>query len=596
MNLNQKTLILFEQERSSYSFYPPDQSDSFYNIDQSTIDLFCSKNEDETYSFVLTGLEGEINVGDGNFTIDQTLYTAMTIKLGATLIVNKSLTIDNAEVHIFGNVKMDEGAKFILRNNASVIFEPDSDFVIKKNCQVEIDSTSNIDVYGTIEIYVDLMDSITEMPGMYIDSAVVIKPTDIDLGDREFSLTDYDLMLRDKVINMYTQGEYNVTNGRIGYTWKGGSIYTGSQQLELSVLYGSAVLGDFKLSVLGQQAEEIPNLQIIRSFHVSKGTTLYISDEYDGFTYLRPELYLGVVIGNVERTASALVDGDIIVSGEKSLITIDRLSKLTISETGTIYLRNGASMRSTNNEGQVVLYINGTLIIDSIDQIKTFDACNIHFGERGKVIVLNPASEHTLLFSTPNGKYDTDLYRIFENTIDHIEYHISPNTGIAIDEYFEYYSRDLIDWFGGRRIEQAIFDGILVWEDGAFIELNNSIIPWATLDATLYQATRLFKSFASRDIERIKDVAARLKYAGCGNITFRFISGDAYKDIVLDLEGIKISSVTNTPASNEYNVNVDNNGNLFIKNQVADVSEDAIITADAKSITLYPGSNSFNLE
>ena len=44
MNLNQKTLILFEQERSSYSFYPPNQSDSFYKIDKADIDLFCFEN------------------------------------------------------------------------------------------------------------------------------------------------------------------------------------------------------------------------------------------------------------------------------------------------------------------------------------------------------------------------------------------------------------------------------------------------------------------------------------------------------------------------------------------------------------------------
>lgn len=595
MNLNQKTLILFEQERSSYSFYPPNQSDSFYNIDQSMIDLFCFE-DNGIYKFKLTGLNGEINVGDGEFIINDSLYTAMDIKKDAILIINNKLIIDNAEVHIYGTLKMDEHTMFILRNNAKVIFEPDSKFIIKKQCKLLIDESSRIDVYGSMDIYVDLMDTITTMNNLYIDSAAVVKPTDIDLGDREFSLTDYDLYLREKVINMYTQGEYNVTNGRIGYTWKGGSVYTGSQQLELSVLYGSVILGDFKLQVLGKQANEIPNLQIIRSLHVCKDTTLYIAGQYDGFTYLRPELYLGVIIGNVDKPASALVDGTIIVDGDQSLITIDRLSKLTISESGTIYLRNGATMRSTNNEGQTVLYINGTLVIDSIDQIKTFDASNIQFGRNGKVIVLNPASEHTLLFSTPNGKYNTDLYRIFENTIDHIEYHISHNTGIKIDQYYEYYSRDLIDWFGNRRIEQAIYDGILVWEDGAFIELDESIIPWATIDGTLYQATRLFKSFASRDIERIKDVADRLKYAGAGNITFRFISGDVYKDILFDLEGIKISTITNTPASNEYNVTVDNTGNLFMKNRVADVSENDIINSDAKSIKLSSGLNTFDLE
>lgn len=596
MDLNQKTLVLFEEERRKYDFYPPDQSDSFYNIGDSKIDIFCSYNEDGTKSFVFTGLSGEINVGDDVFYISPELYTEAIIKLDASLIVNHSLVIDNANVRIYGSLKMDEGTSIILRNNAALLLDHDSDFVIKKECILDIDDTSNVIVYGTIEIYVDLMDTITNMGNIYFDSAAVIKPTDIDLGDREFSLTDYDLMLRDKIINMYTQGEYNVEHGRIGYTWKGGNTETRSQQLELSSLYGSSVLGDFKLKVLGEQAEEIPNLQIIRSFHVVKDATLYIAEHYDGYEYLRPELYLGIVYGNVKTPASAVVDGTIIVNGETAMITIDHLSQLTISETGSIYLQNGSIMRSTNNNDTVVLHINGKLIIDSIDQIKTFNASNIEFGELGKLIVLNPADDHTVLFSTPNGKWYTDLYRIFENTIDHVEYHISPNTGISIDQYFEYYSRDLVDWFGGRRIEKAIYDGILVLEDGAFIELDNSIIPWATLDASLYQASRLFKSFMSRDIERLKDVAARLKYAGSGNMTFRFIQDGRYKDILLDLNGINMVSATNTPSSNEYNVTVDSDGVLFMKNRVSEITESSIISKDSKEIRVTEGTNSFSLE
>ena len=136
----------------------------------------------------------------------------------------------------------------------------------------------------------------------------------------------------------------------------------------------------------------------------------------------------------------------------------------------------------------------------------------------------------------------------------------------------------------------------MVWEDGAFIELDNNIIPWATLDASLYQASRLFKSFMSRDIERLKDVAARLKYAGSGNMTFRFIQDGQYKDILLDLNGINMVSATNTPSSNEYNVTVDSDGVLFMKNRVSEITESSIISKDSKEIRVTEGTNSFSLE
>ena len=69
-------------------------------------------------------------------------------------------------------------------------------------------------------------------------------------------------------------------------------------------------------------------------------------------------------------------------------------------------------------------------------------------------------------------------------------------------------------WYGNRRIEKAIHDGILVWHDGGFIELNNDIIPWADEKSTLLQASRLFKSFGSYDDEKLQEVIDRMKADG----------------------------------------------------------------------------------
>lgn len=591
MNLNQPTLIQFENERNKNRFIPPAGSNSFYNIGNGKINLSVIRDVVDNYLFDLFTDEGHVYTGAGSFQIngdtnDPTYpYRNLTIIQNTMLSVNTALTFAHCEVKVFGTLELMESARLYVRDGAHVIFYTDSDFIVQNSSNIIIDDKSSIEIYGHISTHLSKVDNLVSVPSIMIDSACVMDVEGIDTTGRPISIKDYEDELRNKVINKYTQGEKNFNDGRVGYTWKDGEPLDCSQVIQLSMLYGESILGDFKVSLLGMPKRLISNLQTISSMIINKDTTLYITDNYKDSVFIRPELYIGIIIDNTIVPGSCIVEGTIIVDGKDSKITIDRGASLHIQQGGCIHLKNDAIIRSTHNEKtDRVLFINGTLIIDDISQIDSFEHDNIVIGETGKVIILNPdTGEKRLLFSTPNGIHDTDLYRLFEDKIDHVEYHISNNTGIEIDQYFEFYSRQMTKWYGNRRIEQAIYDGILIWHDGGFIQLNNKIIPWVNMDCTLLEIGRLFKTFGSFDKDKLQDAVNNFKYAGSGNILFRYIYRDQVKELLLDLGSVDIISVLNNPMSNSYTVTTDGDGEIFIRNKVTNTTIENIINDNSRS-------------
>ena len=603
MDLNQRTLVLFEQERSLNSYIPPEKSNSYYVIGNGEINLFCMRANPDDYRFNLFTESGEIDIGDGPFYISGDIinpdhpYNSFTVINGTKVNLQNRLVVNNGDMNVHGELSIKNGSQLIVNNGGSIVFYPDSILSIEQGSSIIVEDGASIIIYGQIDVDLSMVDSIIGGPNITIDSAAVINVENIDLGDREISLTDYEKILRDKIINKHTRGEYNTPNGRVGYIWKGGDYNAGSQVIEIDALYGDIVLGDFKFSVLGLQNDLIENLQVVESLRVMEDATLYISEHFNGYRYLRPDLYLGIVIGNNSRAASCRIDGTVIADGKNAKISLDRGATLYITSKGVLELRNDAKLISTYNENTQVLFIDGTLIIDDISQIDTLESINVVFGDSGKVIIKNPdTGEHRVLFTTPNGIHDTDLYRIFEHTITHIEYHINANTGIGIDKYYDYYSRDMTDWYGGMRIEKAIHEGYIVWHDGGFIELNNSIIPWADTTGNLYLASRLFKSYGSYDYQKLQEVSERLKYAGCGNIIFRFIDSSGYKDITLALDSVHMRSIVNKPLTDQYVLDVDSDGDLFINNAVSDPTVANIINTTSKHVGLIEGDNEFELK
>lgn len=592
MNLNQSSLTLFESERKKNNYIPPEGSNSFYKIGTGHINLECERSDPSNCRFNLSTYGGTVYTGPGNFTISGDIenselpYKNFNIIPDTVLGINHILTISKGTMEVHGRVELMAGAQLIVRDKGKIIFYPDSEFIIRNNTTIDVAPESTIDIYGDINVHLSRVDSILNVYGITIDSAAVMNVDGINLEGRPYSLTDYDTDLRNMVINTHTQGETNYEDGRIGYTWTGGSPNEGSQILRMILLWGNAVLGDFKYSVLGMPETSISNLQMVSELLIKKDTTLHITENYKGARYIRPDLYLGLVIGNNKSPATCIVEGNIIVDGINSMITIDRGARLYIRPGGTVQLKNDAIIRSTyNGENTPVLFIDGTLIIDDIKQISMFNKGNIVFGETGKVVVLNPdTGTKRILWSTPYGIESNDLYRLFKDRIDHVEYHIQNNTGIGIDAYFEFYARDFTKWYGGRRIEKAIYDGILVWHNGGFIEVYNNITPWVNEKCSLLHASRLFKSYASYDEQRLQEVVDRLNYAGCGNILFRFVNSGKVGEVLMTLDGIHMKNVLAQGSRNVYLLNTDNDGELFLRNKLSSTDVNNIVNHNARVV------------
>lgn len=583
MNINQPSLIQFEEVRKTTNQIPPGGSNSFFDVGRGKINLFTIRDTPTDYRFDMTIDQGKVYTGAGNFVIagedtDITYpYRNFTILSNAELAVNQFMTVRGGELSVHGTLELLQNSQLRIYGGHAVT-HPNSILVINDKTNLSVEPGSTLTIYGRVDVHISVIDSILNAPGVIVDSAAVMNVDGIEETERQFSLTNYEVELRERFVNVNTQGEKNLPKGRLGYLWRKGSPKEPSQVLAMNILVGEHPLGDFRLPVLGIPVDTIPQMQTISSLHVRRGTTLNITENFHNERFIRPELYLGVIIGNTEIPADCLVDGTIIVNGINSLVTLDRGGTLRISESGTVHLRNGARIRSTHNTEIKVLQIEGLLIIDDLSQIETFNADNITFGPNGKVIVLNPdIGEKRLLFTTPNGILETTLYRLFRDRIDHIEYHVSPNCGIGIDQFYENYSRDMTLWYGDRRFEKAIHDGILIWHKGAYIEVYNHITPFIDENSTLLQVGYLFKSFGSYDKDRLQDFVDRLRYAGCTDILFRFIRGEAVSEVILTVEACEIDRVFNNPVGMKYIVETTNEGTLYLRNRISNSKMESLL-------------------
>lgn len=558
-------------------------------------------------------------VPTGNFTINSdTKYRSLTVIADTELHVNGLLWLLNTDTIVHGVLQLENQSTLSIMNNSVLRLYSDSIMVIPYSSSINIQDGSKIEIYGSVDISQNNMDEFISNPNIYIDTAAVLNVTDIPYTGREFSLTDYESALRKTIINVYSQGKHSSGIADIGYTWKGGNPINHSQILDMEILWGDAILGDYKLSVLGTQETEIPDRQFIQRLLIARGTTLHIQEEFEVdedtvYTYINPELYLGITIGNTDKAGVCICDGNIYASGNNCKIIIDRRSYLHITQYGSVTLTNGAKMISANNGNTVVLRIDGVLTIDTLDQLQGFDPDNIVFGDEGKLIILNPDTGiRKLLWTTPNGIIDSELYRLFVydahsydplkkelaySRLRHIEYHISNNNGIGIDEYYNNYSVDMTQWYNGMRLERAIKEGLIVWHAGAFIESYHWVDPKISIESTLYTTANFFKHYGSTKEEMLQDVVNHFKYAGAGDITFRFYDNDViFKDIVLTLDDVHMSSTAHSVIADEYTLTVDNDGMLFLRNKVPTLTVENIVKNDSKHQIITPGENVFTIE
>ena len=587
----------YEKYRSDNQFIPPLESNSYYDINTGIINVYTTLES----KFRLYTDSGLINMGLCEFQIGENQYELFTVITGTELIIDNKLTIIDAPFSVHGDVIFNSGSVLYLTKNATGVFYADSHIRIEDNVSIIVEDGCSLDVFGEVDIHINVIDQIINNANVIVDTAAFIKAFGIegpDVENRIFSLTDYDSYLRTQFISQYTQGEQNTIYGRMGYVWRGGDTEINSTQIEIGALYGECILGDFRLSILGKQESLVPDLQILVHCFVDPEATLMITDTYHDKLYYRPELYLGYIRGNVFTGGTCTVDGKIIVDGSSSKITIDKYSRLTINEGGLVEVKNNSNIICNSDPDEVSLVINGTLIVDTIEQINSFNPNNIEFGPNGKVIILNNYhDDHKLLWTTPIGIHSTDLYRLFKNRLNHIEYHIQSNTGIGIDEYYEFYARDMTDWYSGMRIEKAIHEGMIKWHKNGFIELNQSVTPWVDESSSLLHAARIFKSYGSYDGDKLQEVVNRLRYAGASDIVFRFIHGDTHHDVPLVLDDCTMYSVVNKPMTTHYILNVQNNdGELYLRNKVPNTNDSTIIQYTSRIVPVNVGDNEFTVE
>lgn len=587
-----KNLVEFEKEfiKNNNDHIP--NTNSIWNIGNGQINLLCkTDNEYDLFTY-----SGTIQTGEEEFvTSYKSLIQNITVIQNTTLEINNKLSIKNSSVNIYGNLKLLKDSTINIEYGLLKLNSKSIIYLTEPNIKFELNS-SRIRINGRIIISFDNL-SLLENKNIIINPSCEINVIGINYPERIFSVSDYELSLRNKIINPYTNGEFNNEYGRIGYTWIDGNLKEKSQILRINILYGDAILGDFKFRTLGLQSKLVSNRQFVSDIYVSKRATLYISDNYKGFTYYNPELYLGFVLFNFKRAAKCIISGSVIVDGSTAKISIDIESSIHIRKGAKLILRNNSKLINSNEYNKnKCIFIDGELIIENIEQLVSFYDSNFVLGDTGKIIILNPDNgNRKLLLSIPNGILTSELYRLFKDYLNQIEYHISNNNGIIIDEYFDFYSNQMTKWYNNMRIEKAIYNKLIVWHDGGFIELNNSIIPWVDTNCTLLQASRIFKSSGSYDNEKLQEVVEHLLYAGCGDIIFRFVKDDEFKDVRLNLKPIKINNIYNKPLTDSYIVECDESGDLFIKNKIYKTTSKNIINETSKHILLNNGKTEFQL-
>ena len=560
MCMNYVSLIEFESYRKESNMIPPNGSNSFFTIGDGKINLLTYRTI-YGYNFDLFIDENTIHIGSDNFVVDGTPYNKLIVIRDTKLIIDGILTIHKT-MEVYGEVEL-INSQLIINDNGEVIFDHSSILTIDDESCITVQPNSKLVINGKLITSVDVLNTLINIPNIILDNANIIRTTEVVNDDiiKSYSLIDYNGELIKKIINLYSQGDKLTDDFRVSYTWTNGNPLDGSQVIELRVEEGNIVLGDFRLSIDGEPITLREDMHLISDIIVNKNGTLHVSDNYNGFTYNWPELYIGHLIGNSKRAASGIIHGNLIADGSTSTILIDNAT-LTISDSGKFYLRNGSIIRCLNN---ATLHIHGDMFIDNIEQLKSFEPQSIVFGDNGKLHILNTDTNKTL-FTVPNGILTSDLYRLFHDRLHYIEYHITNGSGIAIDRYFDSYQNDMA-WYDNKRLEVAIRERLLVWHNNAYIELDSDIIPWINEHSNLFDIAKLFLDAGPFERNLLQRVVELFTGIDCGNILFRFKNGSEVGEATLTLESVNMKSIFKNPMIGQYELTTDNTGQLFLNDK-----------------------------
>ena len=609
----QETFIDFEHIRAGYKLVgdswvipndpiviiPPEGSNSFYEVSNGLIDIYTLNDDPDNYKFGLSINSGSVNIGigslqiDGNDNVTVSHYKYLNIKENAELNINNNLTLIRAIMNINGTLNIDSLASLILRNNSIVNTSTNSIININKESFIFIDEGSKLNLYGTINIHINKIETILNQSSIYIDPTATINIIGLHNIEREYSLQDYISEMNSKIVNINTTQEKHFNNNHLMCKWTDGTPVNNSHSINIYCEKGNIINGDLKSSFLGLVDHLNNDQKLLSNLIVNENATLIVAEDYNNNHYYYPSIYIGVYINNIKVPAKAIINGTLLIDGDNSSLILDRNGSMIIN--GIVKLSNNGKLKITNCN-QTALIINGTLIIDSLDQLIGVTKEHIEFGPKGKVVILNPSANlDRIILEIPNGIKDSKLYELFEEQIEHIEFHLSEKTGIKIDTYFDNYQLEMKHWFGNYNLIDAIKNGFIVWENNAFIELDHDIIKWATINSNMFDLLKLFEYSGLNSKEELQSIVDKFIDSNSGNIRFKFIENSLKREIVLNVNTPQIKSVYYDDYNEDFVIQVSSSAYMFLSNTISKLKPSAIVNQSKKVQPLLTEFNHFNL-
>lgn len=604
----QNTLIDFERARAGLvKFYnslikpaettvtiPIKESNSFFEVGNGTVQLYTLRDDPSNYRFDIY-VSGEVETGEGMFSVNGDIgnishpYRNFYLRDNSTLTINNNFTVSKGTALINGTVVLNSLANFTATEGATVTFSSNSILVIPEDAFVFSNTEAVIEINGTIMTTLAKLKYILSNPNIHLASQVYYVINDV--GDSsEFTLINYANNLRNELINVNSIDELNTENSRVGYKWVAGTPANGSFGIELQCLAGPISLGNFKLTFLGIPSEMTSQLKVFSDLYIAHGAELLVSDE----NYYFPTIYAGSLTENCERAAQIKVSGKLELSGESASVLLDRNGKLIIEETGVVKFSNKSYLEITDSD-EIVIEVNGSLVVDCFEQIKGLSENLIKFGPKGKLVILNSVQSEEEMISFPTEFRNSVLGKLMNQWTDNFELHFTPFKGLKIDTLFEHYGIELKSWFGNYSLLESVQKGIVVWESESVLELDHSVIPWVSEESNLFSVVRLFPSKGTDSHEKLQNLVNSFKSVGFGNIVFRFINNEI-KEIRLVLETTAIENAFYDGTTLNYYVKVKNPPSyIFLANSLSSEQKEFILRRAQKRITLLTSENYFNL-
>lgn len=533
-----------------------------------------------TYASLYVNEKSTLNVQD-KISLDGKSDLSKDKKIPPTLVVDGTMNMSASSKLIVkeGSVTFNESAKVSFPLGSELIIdvpEDDTDYYVYIHCSLEIDFTQ--------------FNQFINHKNIYIADDVDIIVNNLPSG-RYMSLTDWIRDLNKKYQNVNTVGMINLSNSnKVTYRWKCGNPNNQNDGLELVLNYGDVLLGDFDLRLTGIPNKMNPGQQIITDMIIQKDARLVITDQLEnGMQYILPRLHITKFNDEIKQKGFCQVFGKILCDGYSSGIELSKGCQLIIEDGGSVHISNQATIQNINSDTEPIIIVRGELILDDISYLKDFHEENIVIEDNGKIIILNNIkSDDKLLFSTPNGIMNSDLYKYFGHRLDKVEYHIPEGYGIKIDEFYEYFS--MMKWYN-HLIEPidlftAIEKGYIIWHNNAYIELDHNIIPYIDESSTLSIVGELFNVYGNKS-EKVQETAMKFSKIGAGNITFKFVNGNKSKEITMFTKGPKITRTLYNVITDKYRIYTEGDGGtIYVANNIDSTKPEVIINPKALSFEI----------